>query len=126
MSSWDPGQEERAFLMATTDLFEEWKAKEQAAGAAAERVAGLVRVYTNRFGGMPDRLEKAIAKVLEPLDPADFTGPNALADLRDATRARIVGEVHGLERRLGYSPMPPRPQNEEGLGSSPDLASHVS
>ncbi len=87
MSSWDPGQEERAFLMATTDLFEEWKAKEQAAGAAAERVAGLVRVYTNRFGVMPDRLEKAIAKVVTAETAADWSILFATASAEDVAVA---------------------------------------
>jgi len=64
---------------------------------------------------------EAIAKVLAPIDPADFTGPDALERLRDTTRARIVESVHVLERRLGFTPMPPRPQHEE-RGSSPDLA----
>lgn len=64
---------------------------------------------------------EAIARVLEPLDPKDFAGPNALAELRDATRARIVTNVHELERRLGFSPMPPRPQHEEHPASSPDV-----
>jgi 1-acyl-sn-glycerol-3-phosphate acyltransferase len=55
---------------------------------------------------------RAIAKVLAPIDPAAFTGPHALEDLRDATRAVIVENVQALERRLGFSPVPPHPQDE--------------
>lgn len=55
---------------------------------------------------------RAIAKVLAPIDPATFTGPHALEDLRDATRAVIVENVQALERRLGFSPVPPHPQDE--------------
>lgn len=53
---------------------------------------------------------EAIAKVLSPIDPRDFRGPNAVAELRDATRAAIVAGVHELERRLGFQPVPPNAQ----------------
>lgn len=63
---------------------------------------------------------EATARVLAPIDPADFTGEAGLERLRDATRARIAENVHELERRLGFTPVPPRPQTDEP--SSRDLA----
>jgi 1-acyl-sn-glycerol-3-phosphate acyltransferase len=55
---------------------------------------------------------KAIAKVLKPLDPADFQGSKGMERLRDAARASIVTGVHDLENRLGFTPVPPKPQSE--------------
>jgi hypothetical protein len=62
----NPDQEARAFLMATQDLYEQWETRVKNDGRAEGRQEGLLvtlaSIYEGRFGLMPDRLQKALAK----------------------------------------------------------------
>jgi len=74
----NPDAESRAFLMATQDLYEQWEKRTLAKGRveghnegrvegrnegrAEGLMASLLSVHQDRFGVLPDRLRKSLAK----------------------------------------------------------------
>lgn len=91
----DPNHEERAFLMATADLFDDLVAREQAKGRAQGRaeahVASLVSIYERRLGTMPERLRKTVAKRVNAETIADWSILFATASAEEIAAALRKG-----------------------------------
>lgn len=85
----DPDPEAKAFLMATHESFEVWKANIEARGVAKGATNSVLFAYAQRFGPLPRDMEEALHRLVTADNWAPWLGLMISAPSAEAVAAAI-------------------------------------